>query len=311
MMGTWLLTLVLALEPVWGPEESIPVQASREGSGLASFDAEITDWMHRHQVPGAALAVGKDGNLVLARGYGFADHGARQPVKPDSLFRVASVSKPLTGIAVLRLLETGPADATGAPVTLDTPVMRVLDCEPFLLDGQAMDPRWDQVTLRHLLHHTGGWDRDESFDPMLPPFSIAERMGIAPPAGPLDVVRYMLGQPLDFDPGTRHAYSNFGYCLLGRVIEAVSGTSYEDYVRSEVLGPLGIGAALIGASLEEGRAPGEVRYYHEGQAPSVFRLPYGHDEGLVAHPYGGFALEPMDAHGGWVASAPDLVRLAM
>lgn len=137
---------------------------------------------------------------------------------------------------------------------------------------------------------------------------IAAALGEASPPGPASVIRYMLGQPLDFNPGTRYAYSNFGYCLLGRVVEQASGRGYEAFVREQVLAPAGITRMRLGASLAAGRAPDEVRYYMAGQeqAESVFPAAAG----KVDFPYGGFHLEAMDAHGGWIASATDLARLA-
>jgi N-acyl-D-amino-acid deacylase len=118
----------------------------------------------------------------------------------------------------------------------------------------------------------------------------------------------MLGQPLDFVPSARYAYSNFGYCLLGRVIEKVSGLGYEDYVRSEVLGRMGIRHMRLGRTLARNRAPDEVSYYTPAnrKGNSVFAS----DPGEVPEPYGTFCLEAMDAHGGWLASAVDLARFA-
>jgi N-acyl-D-amino-acid deacylase len=118
----------------------------------------------------------------------------------------------------------------------------------------------------------------------------------------------MLSRPLDFDPGTRHAYSNFGYCVLGRVIEKVSGQPYETFVREKILVPAGITRMGIGATLDGQQAPNEVRYYtsDNGLTGSVFAPP----PELVSRPYGSFFLEAMDAHGGWIASALDLARFA-
>jgi CubicO group peptidase (beta-lactamase class C family) len=115
----------------------------------------------------------------------------------------------------------------------------------------------------------------------------------------------MLGQPLDFEPGMRYAYSNFGYCVLGRVIEQVTGRRYEDFVR-EILAPIGITRMRLGQPRDGEQAAGEVRYYardHE-QVTSVFPP----TSTKVPGPYGGFCLEAMDAHGGWIASAVDLAR---
>ena len=116
-----------------------------------------------------------------------------------------------------------------------------------------------------------------------------------------------MGKPLDFDPGTRYVYSNFGYCLLGRVIEKVTGKSYEDFVRTSILAPLKIRDMHIGKTLEDGRRKNEVKYYAKGSGASVFG---GNAGKKVRFPYGAWHLEAMDSHGGWVSSAVDLVRFA-
>jgi N-acyl-D-amino-acid deacylase len=119
----------------------------------------------------------------------------------------------------------------------------------------------------------------------------------------------MWTRPLDFDPGARHAYSNFGYCLLGRVIERATGASYGEAVALRVLRPLGIPpeAMRLGKTLPSGRAPREVAYHDAGRTgPSVFP-PVGEP---VPTPYGAWNVEAMDAHGGWIASAPALLRFA-
>jgi N-acyl-D-amino-acid deacylase len=117
----------------------------------------------------------------------------------------------------------------------------------------------------------------------------------------------MLGQPLDFDPGSQYAYSNFGYCILGRVIEKASGMTYEAYINTHILDPLGIEDMRLGYSLLSEQYPGEVRYYG---TESSFTQSVFPEETDTPWPYGGFYLEAMDSHGGWVASAIDLVRFA-
>ncbi|MFM1768218.1 MAG: Penicillin-binding protein 4* [Verrucomicrobiota bacterium] len=270
-------------------------------SPATAFDPVVERFMQERAVPGGALAVVKDGRLVHARGYGRLDRAGAAPVEPGSLFRIASLSKPVTAVAILQLAARGRLD-------LDAPVFALLALEAKRPPGRNLDPRWQRVTLRHLLQHTGGWDRDRTFDPMFRPRVIAEALGEAPPAGAQAVVRYMLGQPLDFDPGTRYAYSNFGYCLLGRVIETVSGQSYGQFVREQVLAPAGLRTMRLGASRADGRAPGEATYHTATpeRTPSVFPGA----PGPVDYPYGGFHLEAMDAHGGWIASVLDLARWA-
>ena len=274
----------------------------KNGLSIAdAFDSEMERFMSARKVPGGALAVVKDQRLVYARGYGWADRDREETVKAESLFRIASISKPVTSASVMRLVEAG-------KLSLDARVTDLLALEPVVPEGKKTDPRLREVTVRQCLQHTGGWNRDVSGDPMFQSVKIAREVGVPAPAGPLAIIRYVLGQPLDFAPGTSYAYSNFGYCLLGRVIEEVTGKGYEEYVRQEVLGPMGIRQMRLGKTLERERVAGEVRYYTPGKktGASVFAS----EPGRVAVPYGTFCLEAMDAHGGWLASAVDLARFA-
>ena len=254
------------------------------------------------EVPGASIAITRDGKLVLARGYGLANVENGEPVEPDSLFRIASISKPITAVAVLQLVEQGILD-------LDERVFEVL--EEFEPPREATrDPRLDEITVRHLLQHSGGWDRDKSYDAMWIAGRVQRELGVSAPILCGDVIRFMLGQPLDFDPGSQYAYSNFGYCLLGRVIEEKTGRPYEEYVREAVLKPIGITRMRIGGTLLEDRAEGEVTYYGYPGLEQAYSVIPGTPE-LVPWPYGGFHLKTMDAHGAWIASAIDLLRFTM
>ncbi len=161
--------------------------------------------------------------------------------------------------------------------------------------------------VRHLLEHRGGWDRDKSFDAMFQSVRFAKELDTNAPADQATVIKSMFSRELDFAPGECYAYSNFGYCLLGRFIEKLSGQTCESYVRDHVLTPIGITSMKIGSSRLEGQAPNEVRYYQPGTGESVFQLDLGQD---VAQPYGGWNLEAMDSHGGWIASAADPATFA-
>jgi N-acyl-D-amino-acid deacylase len=267
----------------------------------APFDRAMEKFMEERKVPGGALAVVRNRRLVHARGYGWADREMKTPVKTESLFRLASVSKPITGVAVLKLVEDGQLDLAARPFEL-------LGLHAQIPKDRTLDERWRQITVRQLLHHTAGWDRDKSFDPMFRPVEIAKELAVPGPAGPREVIRYMLGHPLDFNPGARYAYSNFGYCVLGRVLEQVTGLPYEKFVRENILAPIGITRMRIGASLDGRQAGGEVRYYTSDNSTAKNVFPEG--PGKVPFPYGGFHLEAMDAHGGWIASVVDLARIA-
>ena len=255
--------------------------------------------MQKWSIPGGAVAVVKDGRLVLAHGYGQADRDAGELVQPDSLFRIASVTKPITAAAILLLAEGGQLD-------LDAKVLDILKLP--VATENSVDPRWEQITIRQLLSHTAGFDRSGGFDPMFRSYEIAKSTGTPAPADAGAIIRIMLGRPLDFDPGTKFAYSNFGYCLLGRVIEQVTEKPYAEAVQDLVLRPAGITRMALGHTRLSDRLPGEVRYYtpEKDECRSVFP----DVRGPVSWPYGGFYIEAMDSHGAWVASAIDLVRFA-
>ncbi len=269
-------------------------------AGLEPFDELMQSFLAEHGVPGASLAVSRGGRVVYARGFGYADVDASEPVAPAALFRIASISKPVTAVAVMRLVEQG-------RLQLDDCVAERMD--QFLPEGAEPDVRWNRITVRQCLQHTGGWDRGKSFDPIARPWDIAEALGIEPPVAPSHIVRYMLGRPLDFDPGERYAYSNFGYLVLGRIVEAVTGEPYEAHVRKAVLAPLGITAMQLGRALIEHRAPGEVKYYAARERTSRALYPPRVGQPVPIQ-YGGENLEAFEAHGGWIASAVDLVKFA-
>jgi N-acyl-D-amino-acid deacylase len=272
---------------------------------LAAYDDLMAAFMHEHKPPGAALAVSYHGRLVYARGFGYANPEKHEPVRPVSLFRIASVSKPFTATAVMRLVEQG-------KLQLDDHVFPILKLQPHLERGARVDPRWHEITVRHCLQHTAGWDRDKSFDPMSAETAeqVAKSMRVPLPIYPKQIIRYTMGKPLDFDPGTAYAYSNFGYCVLGRVIEALSEKPYDEFVREKVLAPLGIHNMQLGKNLLRERAPEEVKYYDGGQRTgrAISGPKIGEEAPL---PYSVECIETMDANGGWIASVVDLLRFAV
>jgi CubicO group peptidase (beta-lactamase class C family) len=264
---------------------------------LSSFDNTLKHFMQPRNIRSGTLAVVFLGRLVLARGYSWSDDPDDTP-DPTSLFRIASLSKAFTAATVMYLVQTG-------AVHLDQPVTSILDFQPPA--GKTVDPRLGQITIRYLLNHLGGWDSTESFDPMFRDHKIAAELGVNLPISKQHIITYMAGQPLDFDPGTRYAYSNFGYLLLGRVIEAISGQSYEDYVKRTLLAPLGITRMQIGTSRPGAQLSDEVTYYTGfGQQPTVTSVFDASQK--ASWPYGGWNLANMDAHGGWTAHVVDLAR---
>jgi CubicO group peptidase (beta-lactamase class C family) len=283
-----------AAEPIEMTGQAVPE--------LAGFDEAVLQLMPKWNVPGGQVAVAKDGKLVFNRGYGWADVENKLPVQPDALFRIASVSKTVTATAIMKLIEDG-------KLTLATKAFPVMGLQPAA--NATIDPRLETITVEQLLVHSGGFDSSTGFDPQFLPFSrmAAGTMGLEDPPEAETIVRWMQGVSLDFDPGTKSVYSNFGFNVLGRVIERASGQPYGEYVRDHLLTPAGISGMELGRTRREFRAPKEVVYYSPegvGLRDSVF---WG--EGYVPVAYGSYYQEALDAHGGYIASAADLVRFTL
>ena len=265
-------------------------------AAFGPLDNLMADLMKRWTIPGCALAVVRGGELVHWQGFGCADREGKKAVERDTLFRVASVSKPVTAVMALLLVEAG-------KLTLDTPLGEVLPEEV----RNAPDPNIARVTVRQLLQHSGGWD-DGDHDEVALRNDVRRLARAAGPRGtvtPADIVRRRLTRPLDFMPGSDHAYSNFGYVVLGRVIEKVSGKTYPDAVKETVLAPLGGDfTAVIGSPWLSGLDPREARYYdYPGALPTEAVLTPGK---ATAWPDGGIATTALDSALGWVTSAPCL-----
>lgn len=261
---------------------------------LAALDQIIQGVISKYDIPGIALSVAKDGRLVYARGFGVADRDTKEPVQPDSLFRVASVSKPLTAMAVLKLIEEG-------RVSLDTKVLS------FVGRQATGDVRYGNITVRHLLQHSGGMDiLTWKVDPAFPVRKTLLGLGVNLPPTRAQILDFTIASyPLAFDPGTGYSYSNIGYMMLTEVIEKASGMAYEAYMKEKIFAPMGIVRMGLGGSLITERRPGEVRYWDKDRMDESI---FAGTEEKVPVPYGTFNLRVFEGGGGLVATMPDLVR---
>ena len=275
----------------------------RGSAELAAFDRFMLGFLREWSIPGGQLAVAKDGKLVYARGFGFVDSLQNQPhapaVSPTSLFRIASSSKPFTAVAILRLIESGYThfEARAFDILNDfTPP-----------PGATSDPRLRSITVRHLLQHSSGFV-DVPDDLQFNGSRLAADAFHHPrPASAVDLVRYNMGRPLGFTPGTSYAYSNVGYNTLGRIIERLTGQSYGAAIERLVLQPLGIRSmALMRRTSPGDRLPREV-FYDDGAQVSMYSV-YEDDPQTRPYSYAGFDGRAIDSHGGWIAHAPDLTR---
>lgn len=266
-----------------------------------AMDRIVREFMQAEQITSGTLSVGFRGQVLVSRGYGFSKYDHVRQVQPNDPLRIASISKPITAALVRHLARAG-------KVSLDAKAFELIGAKP--LPEQKVDPRIEQITVEHLLGHQGGWMRGKTYDPMFRALQITEELKRPAPATPHDVIQYMLGQPLQFDPGAHEGksserYSNFGYCVLGRVVEKVTGQTYYEALNTELLQPLNIAEITLGRTRPADRHPNEPHYRDAGIARSVF---VADRKEWVYWPDGGFCLESMDSHGGLIASAPALVQ---
>jgi CubicO group peptidase (beta-lactamase class C family) len=271
-----------AQQPFRAPEAAIPI-SGKAGPGLEAFDEAMLKIMDRHGVPGAALAIAKNGKLVLAKGYGWANAATGDPVQPDTLFGLASLSKTFTTAATLKLVEQG-------KLALDDRVFDVLNhIRP--PRGARVDPRLGAVTIRQCLNHSGGWDRAVHGDPINWEPQICRAYQVRPPLSPRQFITFTLTLTLNFDPGTDAKYSNVGFILLGEVIAKVSGQPYERFVAENVQQPMGIRRARLHARNGQYLVGEALRHL----AGTLIPLP-------------AMLLPMVDATGGWIASVVDMAR---
>jgi len=243
-----------------------------------ALDGAARGFHESHSIPALSIAIARKGELIYAKGFGFADLRGRETLTPAHLFRIASISKPITSVAVFSLMEQG-------RLRLDD---RVFGPEGILRNDYGAPPYRQyvgDVRIRHLLTHTaGGWQNDHG-DPMFR----------NPQMNHQQLITWALAEcPLTNPPGQHFAYSNFGYCVLGRVIEKITRQPYDQYVQAAILERCGIHDMRIAGNTLRERAHGEVVYagVHE-------KDPYTMN------------VRRMDSHGGWLANASDLARFAM
>ncbi len=238
----------------------------------------INSFMKKYNVTGTSVALIKDERLVYARGFGVMDKNTGVAVGPTSLFRVASVSKPITGVAMMKLRESHKGllgqKVFGSGGILGTTY------------GSKAYGNWEkQITVKHLMEHTAGgnqWNNDSDGNAGAPMFQQLSY-------NHSELIGWVLdNRNPEKSPGSKYDYSNFGYCVAGRVIEKKSGMSYENYVRQKVFKPSGIKRLYVAKDKASEKRYNEVTYYG-------------------SNPYG-MKVKRMDAHGGWLGSAVDLAK---
>jgi len=272
-----------------------------EGQEFLSTEKTINAFLKRWTIAGASVAIAKDGKLLYARGFGYSDTASKTEAEPYSQFRIASISKLVTAIGILKLQEEGKLSVN------DT----VFGPRGILNDScfdNPKDKRVYGITVAHLLSHEGGWSQRYG-DQMFMPIVIAQAMGVKTPVDTKTIVRFALDKRLQYTPGKGKAYSNLGYSILGLIIEKVSGMSYEEFCQKAIFEPLGIYDMRIAGNLPSEKAPFEVTYY----IPSDIALkPSIYDTNEMVQPcYGGNDIRALGGAGAWISTAPDLMRLLL
>jgi N-acyl-D-amino-acid deacylase len=285
---------------------------------LSDFDQLMDDFMSDNGIEAGLLGIMKDGVIVYQRGFGWKDAGHTTLLRHDALMRIASCSKPITAAATQWLIAGNFLDPNDFVFELGQPGGGILNYAPFPGPNPA-DNRLQNIVVQHLYGHSGGWDRDiagppdpngnpTSLDWTYQEVNIANGMGIASPPGRINTVRWIMGQPLQFTPGTQYQYSNIGFLLLGLIVEQVTGTTHVNYVRQNVFGPidwLPLSEIVAGRTFPVDRDPREPWYDDSAMVTNVFD-PNGD---LVRRPDGGWDHEARIGQGGFVVSTTVLLHL--
>jgi CubicO group peptidase (beta-lactamase class C family) len=202
-------------------------------ANIRTVDSLVGIFMKKYDVPGLSFTIARDDSLKIERCYGYADRKTKELMTPANRFRIASISKTLTATAIMMLVEQG-------KLHLEDKVFGVGGILGTTY-GRYPYKKWvEDITVEHLLAHlAGGWSdhdydsthKEDDRDPMFLHGEMDQS----------NLISWAIdNQPLKYKPGTHFLYSNFGFCLLGRVIEKATGMKYEEYVRRNILQPCGI-----------------------------------------------------------------------
>ncbi len=270
-----------------------------DAPGLDKMDQEISRFIGRWSIKGLSLAVTRNDSLLYAKGYGMADVEEGRQMTPQNIMRLASASKLVTAIAIMRLVEDG-------KLTLGS---KVFGPDGILNDSAytsaIKDPRLFDITVDHLLQHKGGFGMGAG-DPMFNTKDIIAAKHLDAPPTNEQLTEIVLGRKIAFTPGQGFRYSNFGYMLLSLVIERLSGRDYWDYVTENVLHPAGCYRFRPATNYYSDRQEDEVHYY---EPDTISVEEYNGSGRMVERVYGGSNINGLLGAGGWCASASDLARL--
>ena len=264
---------------------------------LAGVDQIVIDFMDLNGIKAGVVGIIKDGVIIYQRGFDTPE---------NTTLRVASVEKPFTAAAIHILESWGFLDFDDHVFDLGLPGGGILNIPVF--EGALGDLRLEDITVQHVLEHKGGWDRDLFEDPMFLAVEIAGWMNVPSPPTREQTASYWLSMPLQHEPGTTYAYSNFGYMCLGLIIKELTGLEPHQFIRNYTVTMndwVPATEVIRGRSLKPNRYFRERGYTYVAKCENVFD-PKGPN---VPCPDGGWNLEGMAGHGNLVLSTTPILRL--
>lgn len=266
---------------------------------LYGLDTELQRFINKWSIRGIQLAVTRNDSLLYAKGYGWADKEIGAEMSPRNILRLASASKLVTAVAVMKLVEDG-------KLSLHSKVFGPKGILSDTIFTNAInDKRLFDVTIDHLLRHQAGFGLGAG-DPMFNTKDIIAARNLSGPPDNKSLAAIVLGRKIAFTPGQGHRYSNFGYMLLSLVIERLSGLSYWNFVTKEVLEPAECYRFRPATNYYAERNIDEVHYYGPDTVPVE---EFNGSGKLVNRVYGGSNVNGLMGAGGWCASASDMARL--
>lgn len=267
--------------------------------GLEGMDNTIEKFLKRWEIKGASLAVMRNDSLLYAKGYGYADEEKGEMMEPGNILRMASVSKLITATGIMLLQEQGKLSLRD---TVFGP-RGILDDS--LFTAAIREKAKFGITVEQLLRHKAGFTCSRG-DPMFSTRDIIRQFRLDDAPDHRTLVKCVLSRPLGYRPGTWQSYSNFGYLLLSMIIEKVSGTDYETFIKENVLHPAGCYDMHLAENYYEDKYPNEVRYYmHSGSEPVE---EYNLSGRMVERCYGANDIHALSGAGAWCGSPAELCR---
>lgn len=267
--------------------------------GLEGMDNTIEKFLKRWEIKGASIAVMRNDSLLYAKGYGYADEEKGEMMEPGNILRMASVSKLITATGIMLLQEQGKLSLRD---TVFGP-RGILDDS--LFTAAIREKAKFGITVEQLLRHKAGFTCSRG-DPMFSTRDIIRQFRLDDAPDHRTLVKCVLSRPLGYRPGTWQSYSNFGYLLLSMIIEKVSGTDYETFIKENVLHPAGCYDMHLAENYYEDKYPNEVRYYmHSGSEPVE---EYNLSGRMVERCYGANNIHALSGAGAWCGSPAELCR---